>query len=113
MRKSLESVAGISFGFSQPIQCRIDELVAGTRAQLIVKLFGEDIDVLSEKSAEIAKVLSTVRGGTDLNAEKVSGQPYLTVNIDRAKIARYGLNISDVQKVIEIAVAGKVGIPVL
>ncbi len=107
MRTSLESVAGISFGFSQPIQCRIDELVAGTRAQLIVKLFGEDIDVLSQKSTEIAKVLSTVRGGTDLNAEKVSGQPYLTVNIDRARIARYGLNISDVQKVIEIAVAGK------
>jgi len=107
MRKSLESVAGISFGFSQPIQCRIDELVAGTRAQLIVKLFGEDINLLSEKSAEIAKVLSTVRGGTDLNAEKIDGQPYLTVNIDRARIARYGLNISDVQKVIEIAVAGK------
>jgi cobalt-zinc-cadmium resistance protein CzcA len=107
MRKSLETVAGISFGFSQPIQCRIDELVAGTRAQLIVKLFGDDIDVLSQKSNEIAKVLSTVRGGTDLNAEKVSGQPYLTVNIDRARIARYGLNISDVQKVIEIAVAGK------
>jgi len=107
MRKSLETVAGISFGFSQPIQCRIDELVAGTRAQLIVKLFGDDIDVLSQKSTEIAKVLSTVRGGTDLNAEKVSGQPYLTINIDRARIARYGLNISDVQKVIEIAVAGK------
>ena len=107
MRKSLESVAGISFGFSQPIQCRIDELVAGTKAQLIVKLFGEDIDVLRDKSAEIAKALSTVKGGTDLNTEKVSGQPYLTVNIDRAKIARYGLNISDVQSVIEIAVAGK------
>ncbi len=107
MRKSLDSIAGISFGFSQPIQCRIDELVAGTRAQLILKLFGEDIDVLSEKSAEIAKVLSTVKGGADLNAEKVSGQPYLTVNIDRSKIARYGLNISDVQNVIEIAVAGK------
>jgi len=107
MRESLESIAGITFGFSQPIQCRIDELVAGTRAQLIVKLFGEDINVLSERSAKIAKVLSTIRGGTDLNAEKVSGQPYLTVNIDRSKIARYGLNISDVQKVIEIAVAGK------
>jgi len=107
MRKSLESVAGIGYGFSQPIQCRIDELVAGTRAQLIVKLFGDDINVLSDKSAEIAKVLSTVRGGTDLNAEKVSGQPYLTAEIDRSKIARYGLNISDVQKVIEIAVAGK------
>jgi cobalt-zinc-cadmium resistance protein CzcA len=107
MRESLESIAGIQVGFSQPIQCRIDELVAGTRAQLILKLFGEDINVLSEKSAEIARVLSTVRGGTDMAAEKVSGQPYLTVNIDRSKIARYGLNISDVQKVIEIAVAGK------
>lgn len=107
MRESLESIAGITFGFSQPIQCRIDELVAGTRAQLILKLFGEDIDVLRYKSAEIAKVLSTIKGGTDLSTEKVSGQPYLTVNIDRAKIARYGLNISDVQNVIEIAVAGK------
>lgn len=107
MREALETVPGISFGFSQPIQCRIDELVAGTRAQLIVKLFGEDLDVLNEKSAEIAKVLSTIRGGTDLNTEKVSGQPYLTVTIDRERIARYGINISDVQNVIEIAVAGK------
>jgi cobalt-zinc-cadmium resistance protein CzcA len=107
MRESLETIPGITFGFSQPIQCRIDELVAGTRAQLIVKLFGEDIDVLSERSAKIAKVLSTIKGGADLIAEKISGQPYLTVNIDRSKIARYGLNISDVQKVIEIAVAGK------
>jgi len=107
MRESLETIPGITFGFSQPIQCRIDELVAGTRAQLIVKLFGEDINVLSERSAKIAKVLSTIKGGTDLIAEKISGQPYLTVNIDRSKIARYGLNISDVQKVIEIAVAGK------
>lgn len=107
MRKSLEMIPGISFGFSQPIQCRIDELVAGTRAQLIVKLFGEDIDILNSKSAEIAKVLSTIKGGTDLATEKVSGQPYLTVNVDRSKIARYGLNISDVQSTIEIAVAGK------
>ena len=107
MRKSLESIAGISFGFSQPIQCRIDELVAGTRAQLIVKLFGENLEILTTKSAEIAKVLSSIKGGTDLVTEKVSGQPYLTVNIDRARIARYGLNISDVQNVIEIAVAGK------
>jgi heavy metal efflux system protein len=108
MRTALESIPGISFGFSQPIQCRIDELVAGTRAQLIVKLFGEDINVLNEQSAEIARVLSSVKGGTDFVTEKISGQPYLTINIDRAKIARYGLNISDVQNVIEIAVAGKV-----
>jgi cobalt-zinc-cadmium resistance protein CzcA len=107
MREALETIPGISFGFSQPIQCRIDELVAGTRAQLIVKLFGDDLAVLTEKSAEIARVLATIPGGTDLNTEKVSGQPYLTVLIDRSRIARYGLNISDVQQVIEIAVAGK------
>jgi cobalt-zinc-cadmium resistance protein CzcA len=107
MRKSLESVPGLGFGFSQPIQCRIDELVAGTKAQLILKLFGEDIDLLKSKADEIAKVLSTIEGGTDLMTEKVSGQPYLTINIDRSKIARYGLNISDIQNVIEIAIAGK------
>lgn len=107
MRASLETIPGIGFGFSQPIQCRIDELVAGTKAQLILKLFGEDIDLLKSKADEIAKVLSSIEGGTDLMPEKVSGQPYLTINIDRTKIARYGLNINDVQNVIEIAIAGK------
>lgn len=107
MRESLEQIPGIAFGFSQPIQCRIDELVAGTKAQLILKLFGDHIEILKSKSDEIAKILSSIEGGTDLMKEKVSGQPYLTVEIDRNKIARYGLNISDVQSVIEIAVAGK------
>lgn len=107
MRASLMEIPGIGFGFSQPIQCRIDELVAGTKSQLILKLFGEDIDLLKNKADEIAKALSSVEGVTDLMTEKVSGQPYLTININRSKIARYGLNISDVQKVIEIAVAGK------
>lgn len=107
MRASLETIPGIGFGFSQPIQCRIDELVAGTKAQLILKLFGEDIDLLKSKADEIAKVLSSIEGGTDLMTEKVSGQPYLTINVDRSKIARYGLNINDVQNVVEIAIAGK------
>ncbi len=107
MRASLEGIPGIAFGFSQPIQCRIDELVAGTRAQLIVKLFGEDIDVLKRKTDEITHVLSGIEGTADLMMEKVSGQPYLTINIDRNKIARYGLNISDVQNIVEIAIAGK------
>jgi cobalt-zinc-cadmium resistance protein CzcA len=107
MRTSLESIPGLGFGFSQPIQCRIDELVAGTKAQLILKIFGEDISVLESKSDEIAKILSSIKGATDLLTEKVSGQPYLTITVDRSKIARYGLNISDVQNVIEISVAGK------
>jgi cobalt-zinc-cadmium resistance protein CzcA len=107
MRDSLASIPGLSYSFSQPIQCRIDELVAGTKAQLILKLFGENLDVLKTKADEIAAQLSTIKGGTDLVTEKISGQPYLTIDIDRAKIARYGLNISDVQDIIEIALAGK------
>jgi heavy metal efflux system protein len=107
MRASLSTIPGIAYSFSQPIQCRIDELVAGTKAQLILKLFGDDIGILKSKADEIAAVLSSVKGGTDLLTEKVSGQPYLTVEIDRSKIARYGLNISDIQNIIEIAVAGK------
>jgi heavy metal efflux system protein len=107
MRESLEKIPGIAFSFSQPIQCRIDELVAGTKAQLILKLFGDDIEILKNKADDIARILSTIKGGTDLITEKVSGQPYLTITIDRSKIARYGLNISDVQNVIEIAIAGK------
>ncbi len=107
MRDSLEKIPGIAFSFSQPIQCRIDELVAGTKAQLILKIFGENIDILKKKSDAIAKVLSSIDGATDLITEKISGQPYLTITINRAKIARYGLNISDIQNVIEIAVAGK------
>ncbi|MCE7858020.1 MAG: efflux RND transporter permease subunit, partial [Ignavibacteria bacterium CHB3] len=107
MRQSIEEIPGIGIGFSQPIQCRIDEIVAGTRAQLIIKLFGEDINLLKSKADEIARILSKVDGVTDLLTEKVSGQPYLTIETDRSKIARYGLNINDVQKIIEVAIAGK------
>jgi heavy metal efflux system protein len=107
MRDSLASIPGIAYSFSQPIQCRIDELVAGTKAQLILKLFGENLDVLKTKADDIAHLLSSVKGCTDLVTEKITGQPYLTIEIDRAKIARYGLNVSDVQDLIEIALAGK------
>ena len=107
MREAISTIPGIGFTFSQPIQCRIDELVAGTKAQLIIKLFGEDIDILKDKAAQIEKVLSSIKGTTDLMVESISGQQYLVVNIDRGKIARFGLNIKDVQNVIEIAIAGK------
>ncbi len=107
MREALEAIPGIGFGFSQPIQCRIDELVAGTRAQLILRLFGEKMELLRTKGDEIARVLSKIEGATDLLTEKVTGQLYLTIEIDRPKIARYGLNVSDIQNLVEIAIAGK------
>jgi len=107
MRAKVEDIPGMSYGFSQPIQCRIDELVAGTRAQVIAKLFGDDSEILKQKAAEIAAVLSGVRGSTDLVTEVVAGQPYVSVKVDRNKIARYGMNVSDVLNVIEIALGGK------
>jgi heavy metal efflux system protein len=107
MRDAVADIPGMVASFSQPIQCRIDELVAGTRAQVIVKLFGDDLGVLKHKGGEVAKVLSEIRGAEDLSEEKVAGQPYLTVSVDRERIARYGVNAADVLDLIETAVGGK------
>ncbi len=108
MRDTISAIPGVAFSFSQPIQCRIDELVAGTRAQLIVKLFGDDMEVLGRKAEEIGAALRNIRGTADLVVERVGGQPYLSVNIDRGKIARHGVNASDVLNILEISVGGKV-----
>jgi cobalt-zinc-cadmium resistance protein CzcA len=107
MRDAMATIPGIAFSFSQPIQCRIDEMVAGTRAQVIVKLFGDDTDILQQKTAEIAKVVASIAGVTDLITEVVAGQPYIAIQIDRNQIARYGINVNDVLNVVEIAVGGK------
>jgi cobalt-zinc-cadmium resistance protein CzcA len=107
MRDSLTDIPGMVFTFSQPIQCRIDELVAGTRAQVILKLFGDDTDVLRRKAGEMAAILGNIRGGADLVVERLAGQPYLTVTVDRDKVARYGVNTGDVLRVIEVAIGGK------
>jgi heavy metal efflux system protein len=107
MRTALSDIPGMAFSFSQPIQCRIDELVAGTRAQLIVKLFGDDMEVLKTKAEQIGSVLGKIRGTADLVVERIDGQPYLSITIDRLKIARHGVNVSDVLRVIEMSVGGK------
>jgi len=107
MRLALADVPGMAFGFSQPIQCRIDELVAGTKAQLIIKLFGEDLDLLKAKANEIAAILARIRGTADLIVERIAGQGYLSVRLDRHRLARFGLNAEEVLRVVEVAVGGK------
>jgi cobalt-zinc-cadmium resistance protein CzcA len=107
MRDAIADIPGMVASFSQPIQCRIDELVAGTRAQVIVKLFGDDTAVLKRKAAEIATTLSQVNGAADMVVERIAGQPYIAITVDRAKIARYGLNAGDALHVVEDAIAGK------
>lgn len=107
MREAVEDIPGMNASFSQPIQCRIDELVAGTRAQVIAKLSGDDLGILKRKAGEIARVLAQVPGAADLAEEKVAGQPYLTVSVDREQIARHGVNVADVLDLVETAVGGK------
>ena len=107
MRMAVADVPGMVISFSQPIQCRINELMEGTRAQVLVKLFGEDMEVLKATAQDVARVLSGVRGAKDILVEQVSGQPYIAITVDREKIARYGINVRDVLNVIEIAVEGK------
>ena len=108
VRERLADIPGISVLMSQPIQERVDELISGIRTECAIKLFGDDLDVLKEKADEIATIMRTVRGVKDLKVEQIAGQPYLTVDINRQKIARYGINVADVQGIIETAIGGKV-----
>jgi cobalt-zinc-cadmium resistance protein CzcA len=107
IREVLSVLPGVQLVMSQPIQERVDEMVTGVRSQVAIKLFGEDLAVLRQKSEEIARVLNGIPGTRDLRLDRVSGQPYLTINIDRTAIARYGINVSDVHDVIETAIAGR------
>jgi cobalt-zinc-cadmium resistance protein CzcA len=107
MREAIQVIPGMVFTFSQPIQCRIDELVAGTRAQIIVRLFGPDLKVLNDEADEIAAVLSKIRGTRDLAVEKTAGQPYLDIEVDRERLARRGVKAHEVLDFIETAVGGK------
>lgn len=107
MREKLSTIPGVAFSFTQPIQLRVDELVSGVRSQIAVKLFGDDMEVLEKKAEEINRVLTKVEGVEDVKVEQVSGLTYLQIKINRSKVARYGINVSDVQEVIETAIGGK------
>ena len=107
MRDALAELPGVASSFSQPIALRVDELVSGVKSAIGIKIFGDDLAVLKQKADVVARVLSTVRGAADVNVEKVSGLAYLQIEIDRDKISRYGINVSDVQDVIETAIGGK------
>jgi len=107
MRESLEKVPGVAFNFTQPIAMRVDELISGVKSQVAVKLFGENIQMLSSTGEKIARELFRTEGATDIRVEPIEGQSYLTITIDRDKIARYGINVSDIQEIIEIAIGGK------
>ena len=107
VRERLAKVPGANFLISQPIQQRVDELISGVRAEVTVKLFGPDLDELRHTGDAIAAILGTIRGVEDLKVEQLFGQPYITIDIDRGKIARHGINVSDVREVIATAIGGE------
>jgi len=107
MQEAVERIPGNNYEFTQPIQMRFNELISGVRSDVAVKVFGDDLDVLLESGEEIAEVLEKIPGAADVKVEQISGLPVLTVKIDRPKISRYGLNVADVQEVIEVAIGGK------
>jgi heavy metal efflux system protein len=98
---------GNSFGFSQPIQMRFNELLAGIRQDLAIKVFGDEFEPMQRAANQIAGILGGIRGATDIKVEPVTGLPVLEIQIDKAEIARHGLRLSDVQDVIGIAVGGR------
>jgi heavy metal efflux system protein len=107
IREKLKFLPGVEVSISQPIAARVDEMVSGVRSQVAIKLFGEDLAVLREKGDAIAKALSGVKGSTDLRVERVTGQNYLNIKINRDSISRYGINVEDVNDIIESAIRGR------
>ncbi len=107
IREEVGNIPGVLANFTQPIQMTVDELLEGVRAELAIKLFGDDLETLKQKADKIAAVIRRVPGAADVQPDQVSGTPQLLIKIDRHAIARYGINVEDVQQVIRAAVGGE------
>ncbi len=102
-----KEIPNMEIEFTQPIEMRFNELISGTRSDVAVKVFGEDLNVLARKAQEIKRAIEKVEGASDIIVEKTEGLPQMVVQYDRSKIARYGLNISDLNDMITLGFAGK------
>lgn len=107
VEETVAKLPGNNYEFSQPIQLRFNELISGVRSDVAVKLFGDDMEVLNGAADRISDVLKTIPGAAEVKVEQTTGLPMLTVNIDRNKTARYGLNMADVQDAVATAIGGK------
>ena len=107
MGASLEAIPGVTFGFQQPIQMRFNELMSGVRQDVAVKIFGEDLDMLTTLSKQVAKVVGTVDGARDLYVEEVTGLSQIVVSINRDEVAKYGLDVEAINQAVNTAFAGQ------
>ncbi len=113
MAKELDQIPGLMYAFSQPIADMIDDLIAGIKADLGIKIFGEDLETIDRIAAEVEATISDVPGAADIQREHILGLPQLNIKLNRDIIARYGLNVGDIQDIIQTALAGKVVTEVL
>ena len=107
MAKELEAVPGVTFGFQYPVAMRFNELLSGARQDVVCKIFGEDLDSLTAYANKLGNICNSVEGSNGLYVETVTGLPQVVIKYNRATIAQYGLNISDVNKVVNTAFAGQ------
>ncbi|MDR9415701.1 MAG: CusA/CzcA family heavy metal efflux RND transporter [Gracilimonas sp.] len=106
IRPYLETEPGLSYNFTQPIAMRVDELTSGVKSDIAVKIFGEELQVLDQVGQDISSILGDIEGTDNFYLEQSSGQPYFNIEIDREAVAAYGLNVNDVQHVIETGIGG-------
>ena len=107
MQQKLAVFPGLQFNFSQVIQDNVEEAISGVKGEIAIKIFGDDLKILQEKANQITRILRSTKGATDVAAEQQSGLAQVLIDIDRQRIARYGINVADVEAVIEMAVGGK------
>ena len=107
MGKALEAVPGVTFGFQYPVQMRFNELMTGARQDVVCKIFGENLDTLAFYAHRLGNIVNTVEGGANLYVEAVGGMPQIVITYNRSAIAQYGLNISDINRIVNTAFAGQ------
>lgn len=107
MAKAVSAIPGVTFGFQQPVQMRFNELMTGSRQDVGIKIYGEDLSELTRQASRIAKIIQTVDGAADLYVEQVEGQPQIQIKLNRDRIAQYGLNVADINRTINTAFAGQ------
>ena len=113
LQKNLDAYPGVIFNFTQPAEDAVDEALTGLKSALAVKIFGRDLDVLEKKAVEIKNILEKTPGFTELTVVRELGQPSLLIEADRAKIARYGINVADVEAVVQAAIGGQAATQVI
>jgi cobalt-zinc-cadmium resistance protein CzcA len=107
LQKKLATYPGVIFNYTRPAEDAVDEALTGLKSGLAVKIYGVDLQVLENKAVEIKRILSQIPGFTQLTVVRELGQPTVQVDVDREKIARYGINVSDVEGVIQAGVGGQ------